>query len=128
MDSPDAPGSYDVAYCLSVVEHIPTAVQRRRMMTGVHRLLRRGGLFVRTIDLALTLYPFTTTPGAPELQNVAIDELLSFADFSLVFGNPSELIGMPGFDPAVILRRAAAGDFLLDGNGLTSQCLVLQAR
>jgi SAM-dependent methyltransferase len=127
MEFPEPPGTFDVAYCLSVIEHVPTAELRKRLMMGVHRQLRRGGLFVLTIDVALWLHPFTREAGLPELRNVSVAELMSYAPFQLVFGKEAELIGMPGFDPTAILRRAEAGEFLVDGNRLATQCLVLQA-
>lgn len=126
-DVPEAAGSYDIAYCLSVVEHIPTIEARARLMQGVHRLLRPGGHFVLTVDLALHFHPFTERRGPPELQNVSFAELLSHAPFELESGLPSDLIGMPGFDSAQILSRARKGELLQDGNRLSTQCVVLRA-
>lgn len=124
---PEPDASYDVAYCLSVIEHIPHADARARLMSGVRRLLRRGGLFVITIDVAFKLRPFSDIEGTPELRNVDVAELIAASSFSLVSGDPTELIGMPGFDAATILSRAQAGEFLTYSTGLATQCFVLQA-
>ncbi|MBM4365682.1 MAG: class I SAM-dependent methyltransferase [Deltaproteobacteria bacterium] len=124
---PEPDGSFDVAYCLSVIEHIPGVAERRSLVEGVHRKLRRGGLFVVSIDVDFRFEPFTTEPGRPELRNVSVAELLSHAPFRLAFGNPSELLGMPGFDAGAVLSRSKAGDFLVDSNRLSTQCFVLQA-
>ena len=122
---PDA--HFDLAFCLSVIEHIPTASERTRLLEAAHRCLRPGGRLVLTLDLALDLHPFTDRQERPGLRNVDVAELLGAAPFRLVWGQRDELYGMPGFDPVRVLERAHEGAYLVAHDGLVTQCLVLEA-
>lgn len=117
--------SFDLAFCLSVIEHL-TAAERAQIMRGAHRLLRPGGFFVMTVDLFLGLAPFTATRRQGDAQNVSIPELIATAPFSLAQGAPGELFGFAEFDPAVILARARSGEFLVTPAGVMSQGMVLR--
>lgn len=114
LDEPD--GSFDAAFCLSVLEHVAHAADRRALMMGVFRLLRPGGHFVLTVDLCVRLAPFAPAECWGNLRNVRIDELIG--PYELVGGIPHELLGMPGF--------RLPPDLLLTDAGLTSQCFVLR--
>ena len=123
MDDPDE--GYDLAFCISVIEHIPSREERLSLMRGVWRLLKPGALFVVTVDLFLGLHPFTERTLQGDARNVLISELLSAAPFDLAFGVREELYGMTGFSAGSIRSRAEAGEILVGGGGVMSQCFVL---
>lgn len=124
LDRP--PGSFDVAFCLSVIEHIADASARSALMAGVFRLLRPGGAFIVTVDLFLDLHPFGAPDRREDAQNVPIPSLLAAAPFQLETGLPAELYGCPGFSAPSIIDRARAGELLIGAGGVLSQCLVLR--
>jgi len=120
------PNSFDVAFCLSVIEHVPDVEERRALMRGVYDLLRPGAPFVVTLDICLGMEPFTNRPGQPVMRNVSVAELIRHAPYQLAIGQADELTGMPGFDPGRISSRARRGEFLRSGE-ILSQCFVLTA-
>lgn len=122
------PGTVDVAYCLSVMEHIAEAAERVELMRAAHRLLRPGGHFVLTVDLCFAAHPFKAAATLGDVRNVSIADLVAAADFEVSTGDASELFGMPGFRADDIQRRARAGELLVTPAGIASQCFVLRRR
>jgi len=117
---------FDLVYCLSVVEHLPSAQERARLMRAAWDALRPGGHFVLTVDLDLSLRPFTSKDRAPGSFNVPIPELLAAAPFRLVQGLLAELYGLPGFSAPRVRARAEAGELFLANGRILAQCLVLE--
>lgn len=118
--------SVDVAFSLSVIEHIAQPRDRKQLMAEVHRVLRPGGRFVVTLDLDLHLHPFSAERHRAGHRNVSVAELLAAAPFELVEGDLTELYGLPAFAPSEIHRRAAAGAFAMAHGHLLTQAFVLR--
>jgi SAM-dependent methyltransferase len=96
--------TFDRAVSISVLEHIPTA-ELPTLLGEVRRVLKRGGLFVITLDLFLDLYPFTEATANLFGGNISASWLVEQSGMELVHGDRSELYGYPEFDPARILAR-----------------------
>ena len=123
-----APDSFDVAFCLSVLEHVFDEDARATIVCGAWNLLKPGGLFVLTVDLDLHCQPFSDRLRAAGSQNVSIPEILHAAPFEMLVGEPSELLGCAGFDPGAVIHRAASGELLLGSRHVLSQGVVLRKR
>ena len=117
--------SYDVIYCLSVVEHILQPLQRAALIRGCYAALKPGGKFVVTLDLHLEIVPFTKRENLPNLVNVPVSEFLEQAPFELRVGEPREIYGHAEFDEQIVLRGARDGWLLVTPTQVTSQCFVL---
>jgi SAM-dependent methyltransferase len=120
------PDSFDRAFSLSVLEHLPEA-EAAEVLRGVHDCLKPGGLFVLTIDLFLDLKPFTALTCNRYGTNVDVSSLLRFAPFDRILGRPEELYGFPEFDAQRVLEQV---DTLVVGrrHPVLVQCLILQKK
>jgi 2-polyprenyl-3-methyl-5-hydroxy-6-metoxy-1,4-benzoquinol methylase len=94
--------SFDRAFCISTMEHLPRAEIVRTLRT-LRTVLKPGGLFVLTTDLFLDLAPFTDRRRNRWGTNVSIRWLVEQSGMQLVQGDRSELFGYPEFDPYEIL-------------------------
>jgi len=90
-------GSFDVAVCLSVIEHVDQD-EAAVMLKATSELLRPGGLCLLTIDLFLDVKPFGVLSRNVWGTNVDVHELVSGVDLVLAHGDPRELLGFPEFD------------------------------
>ncbi|WP_433254729.1 SAM-dependent methyltransferase [Streptosporangium sp. CA-135522] len=90
-------GSFDRAFCLSVIEHVGQQ-EAREMLQAIHTLLAPGGLCLLTIDLFLDVKPFGVLDKNVWGTNVDVYELVSDLGFEVVAGDPRELLGFPEFD------------------------------
>jgi SAM-dependent methyltransferase len=118
-----APESFDRAYSISVLEHLPEQ-DLRDAMTHAYRCLKPGGLFVVTVDLFLNIAPFTSRSANEFGTNVDVKALVELAPFELVEGRRDELCGYPEFSCDAILGRLESY-FCGDYPALV-QCLVLR--
>jgi SAM-dependent methyltransferase len=118
-----ADDAFDVAYSLSVLEHLPPD-ELATAMKEVHRVLRPGGHFVMTVDLFLNIAPFTRTPRNKFGTNLDLRWLLAQAPFDLTAGTPSELNGFEGFSTEWVLSNLAS--LLVGDYPALCQCLVLR--
>jgi SAM-dependent methyltransferase len=99
-----APGSYDRAFSLSVLEHLsPETIAV--VMAKVFDALKPGGLFVLTVDLFLDVMPFTKKEANQWGRNVPMTEFIDSSKFELVHGSRDELYGFAEFDAATILKN-----------------------
>jgi SAM-dependent methyltransferase len=118
-----APGSVDVVYCISTIEHLaPQAIQASA--TEIVRVLRPGGHTVLTIDLFLDLEPFTTRTHNRWGTNIDVRGLVEATGLELVVGTTSELFGYPDFDVDAI--QSNLSDYLVGDYPGLAQCLVLR--
>jgi SAM-dependent methyltransferase len=115
--------AFDVAYSISVLEHLPPD-ELITTLEEVYRVLRPGGHFVMTVDLFLNIAPFTSVPHNKFGTNVDLRWLLGLAPFELAAGTPSELHGFEGFSPEWVLSNLA--DLLVGEYPALCQCLVLR--
>jgi len=99
-----APGSYDRAFSLSVLEHLSVETIAA-VMTKVFDALKPGGLFVLTVDLFLDVVPFAKKDANQWGRNVPITTLIDSSRFELVHGSREELYGFAEFDAQAILRN-----------------------
>ena len=118
-----ADDAFDVAYSISVLEHLPPD-ELVTTMKEVHRVLRPGGHFVMTVDLFLDIAPFTSTTRNKFGTNVDLRWLLAQAPFELAAGTRSELNGCEGFSTEWVLTNLA--DLLVGAYPAVCQCLVLR--
>lgn len=100
-DAKLADASFDRALSISTIEHIPKS-EIPGILGHVRRALKPGGLFVVTVDLFLDLAPFTEVTENRWGINVPIRWLVEQSGLELVVGQPDELYGYEGFDPAQV--------------------------
>ncbi|HXK23643.1 MAG TPA: class I SAM-dependent methyltransferase [Myxococcota bacterium] len=115
--------SFDCAYSISVIEHLPDG-EISDVMQHVYRVLKPGGFFVLTVDLFLNLQPFTSRESNEYGRNIDVRALAESAPFRLSTGDRAELYGYPEFDKDRIqsqLERYFVGVY-----PALTQCLVLQ--
>jgi 2-polyprenyl-3-methyl-5-hydroxy-6-metoxy-1,4-benzoquinol methylase len=119
-------GSFDRAFCISVLEHLPPAAATGAMQ-HIHRCLKPGRLFVLTTDLFLNLSPFCSRLENEFGRNQNVRALIDDSAWELVAGERAQLYGFPEFNPDSILCQLEK--FLVGGYypGL-AQCLVLKKR
>jgi SAM-dependent methyltransferase len=116
--------SFDCAYCISVLEHVPPAAMSS-IMKHVWQCLKPGSRFVLTVDLFLNLNPFTRRSRNEYGENVNIKQLISHAPFVLEQGNADEMFGFDEFDPKTILSNLET--YLIGSDyPVLAQCLVLR--
>jgi len=120
---PDA--SFDRAFSISVIEHLP-AEAAAEVMKQIHRSLKSGGLFVLTTDLFLNAYPFCTRQENEFGRNQNLRALINDAAWNLVAGERACLFGFPEFNPDLIL--SSLEKYLIGFYPALAQCLVLQKR
>ena len=96
--------SFDCAFCISTLEHVPED-EIRRMTHEVRRVLRPGGRFVVTVDLFLDVAPFAQAQRNRWGTNISIRDLVEQSGMGLVVGDRRELMGFPEFDPERIRAR-----------------------
>jgi len=118
-----ADDAFDVAYSISVLEHLPPD-ELVTTLEEVYRVLRPGGHFVMTVDLFLNIAPFTGVQRNRFGTNVDLRWLLEQTPFELAMGTPSELHGFDGFSPEWVLNNLA--DLLVGEYPALCQCLVLR--
>ncbi len=94
--------SFDIAYCISTLEHLQQA-EADEIVTETKRILRPGGHFVLTIDLFLNLTPFTTRLENEWGRNIDIASLARRSGMTMICGDPHELCGFAEFSPTAIL-------------------------
>lgn len=119
-----AEAEFDLAYSISVVEHLSPAAAAS-VMAQVYRCLKPGGRFILTIDLFLNLHPFTSRTSNDYGINQNIRELIAVQPWELIVGNRAELFGFAEFDRDAILSRLET--FMVSQTyPVLTQCLVLQ--
>jgi SAM-dependent methyltransferase len=94
--------SIDVAYMVSVIEHL-SPESRKRTLETLYRLLKPGGFVVATTDLFLNLQPFSNRRENQWGTNVSIQEIVDESNMELIYGDPSELYGFSGFSADSVL-------------------------
>ena len=109
--------SVDRVYCISTIEHLEEN-EIVSTLEDVHRILKRGGLFIATVDLFLDIQPFASATHNKWGTNVSVHWIQEQSGLSLLFGKTSELCGYPDFDTDKILCN-------LDSYLLSSQYPVL---
>jgi SAM-dependent methyltransferase len=96
--------SFDRTVCLSTIEHLSDD-EITRTIQEVCRILRKGALFVLTVDLFLNLFPFTRRERNKCGTNVSIQNVVEQSNMRLVCGEGKELFGFTEFDPERILSN-----------------------
>lgn len=117
------PDSFDCAYSISVIEHLPDD-DIDDVVQHVYRVLKPGGHFVLTVDLFLNLRPFTDRETNEYGRNIDVRSLVERAPFRLVQGDPAELYGFPEFDKERIQSQLER--YLVGSYPALTQVLVLQ--
>lgn len=117
-------GTFDVAYSVSVIEHIPVS-QIDESMKRIGQLLAPGGRLIMTVDLFLDLLPFSRKQENRFGTNMSIRRLVEAAGLELETGDRHELYGFEQFDPQRVMERLPE---LLIGTGYPTlvQCAVLR--
>jgi 2-polyprenyl-3-methyl-5-hydroxy-6-metoxy-1,4-benzoquinol methylase len=101
---PYADNSFDLLYCISVLEHLD---QRDEVIAELHRVLKPGGSFILTFDVSPN-----STAEIPVADAVALVDALQVA-FDLPEPRPN-LPGLPGWaDRAYSTREASRQDLKL---------------
>ena len=115
--------SFDRAFAVSVLEHLPED-ELREVMMHTFRALKPAGLFVNTLDLFLNLDPFTSRLSNEYGRNQDVAQLTDMAPFELVEGNKAELYGFDEFDSDLIQSRLE--QFMIGSYPVLTQCMVLR--
>lgn len=118
------PNTFDLAYSISVVEHIPSS-EIDKSLRKVGELLAPDGRLVMTVDLFLDLHPFSKKLENRFGTNMSIRRLVDASGLQLVQGNREELYGFDEFDTQRVMERLPE---LLIGSGYPTlvQCVVLR--
>ena len=116
-------GSYEIAFSLSVLEHLSDG-EITSVMQHVHRCLKPGGFFILTVDLYLNLVPFTSRQANEYGCNQDLRKLIEKAPFTLQVGKPEELYGFTEFDADHVLSHLE--DYRMGSYPTLVQCLVLR--
>jgi len=116
--------SFDAAYSISVIEHLPDS-DAAKVMQHVWRALKPGGRFVLTIDLFLNLHPFTCRIENQFGSNMNVMWLIKQAPFLLEQGVPKVLFGFAEFNAEDIM--SSLEQYLIgEGCPVLTQYLVLK--
>lgn len=115
--------SFDRAFSISVIEHLPPA-DVENVMTHVYRVLKPGGEFILTVDLFLDIAPFSAETTNFFGSNIDLQWLTTRAPFECVIGTPDELNGFPEFDAGKI--QSDVDQYLCGNYPVLVQCLVLR--
>jgi SAM-dependent methyltransferase len=89
--------SFDRAFSISVIEHLPDA-NIIEVMQHVHRSLKPGGLFIFTLDLFLNLHPFCSRASNNFGKNQNAKWMTEIGKWEMVVGKPAELFGFAEFN------------------------------
>ncbi len=116
-------GEFDIVYSISVIEHLPPA-EVVSAIEHAYRSLKRGGLFILTVDLFLNIEPFCTRQENEYGRNQNVKEMMSRQPWERLVGTPGELFGFPEFNTNQILCRLEK--FLLGSYPALTQCLVMK--
>jgi len=117
------PASFDRAFSISVLEHLPED-ERDQVMRSVFDCLKPNGLFILTVDLFLNLAPFTRREQNEYGDNVDIRALCRTTPFERVLGDAAQLFGFPEFDPNGIQARLE--EYVVGQYPALVQCLILK--
>jgi hypothetical protein len=112
-EAPLQPATFDRAFSISVLEHIPVE-EIPSTIALVYRLLKPGGYLVVTLDLFVNLAPFCSRTSNQYGTNIPARLIAESAPFELVQGDRSELLGYPEFDTDRIqsmLEELMLGDY-----------------
>ncbi len=112
----------DVVYCISALEHFSTE-DLDAVATHGHRILKRGGHAVFTIDLFLDTEPFCSSKKNRYGRNIDVYRFLESAKLTLVEGVREELNGFPEFTCDGVLSRLSDLHVGI-GYPCLAQCLV----
>lgn len=96
--------SFDRAFCISVIEHMPPQIAKAALI-NTYNALRPGGIFLLTIDLFLDVFPFTQKTENIYGINMSIKQLLDDSGFEITQGDKQELFGYPEFESTRILEN-----------------------
>jgi SAM-dependent methyltransferase len=122
-EAPLPPASFDRAFSISVLEHIPIG-EIPPTIALVYKLLRPGGYLVVTLDLFVNLVPFCSRTSNEFGVNVPARLIAESAPFELVQGDRRELLGYPEFDTDRIL--AMLDELMLGDYPALAQLMVLR--
>lgn len=119
-------GKFDLAYSISVIEHVP-AEEIEYSMEKIGRLLKPGGKLIITVDLFLDLHPFSKKTQNRFGSNVSVKKLLDSSGLDLEFGEKNELYGFDEFNAGHAMELLPN---LLIGTGypVLVQCAILKRR
>jgi SAM-dependent methyltransferase len=117
------PGTFDRAFCLSVIEHV-SQDEARDMVAAVRNLLKPGGLLLLTIDLFLDVKPFGVLDTNVWGTNIDVHALVRESGMEMVEGDPTELHGFPEFDFDKVVARMP--EYFMGYFSALSQALVLR--
>lgn len=120
-----ADDSFDRAFSISVIEHLPEKAATD-VMQQVHRCLKPGGLFVLTTDIFLNVQPFCSRQENEFGSNQNLRTLIDDAAWELAVGDRACLYGFPEFNPDFILSNLEK--YLVGFYPALAQCLVLKKR
>jgi SAM-dependent methyltransferase len=124
QDAKLEPGSFDRAFCLSMLEHCGPE-EAAQVLRSAEDCLRPGGLLVLTTDLFLDLEPFGVLTENRWGINHDLYALISQTGLELAAGHREELLGFPEFDRARVV--AVLPEVLVSwAYPVTSQALVLR--
>ncbi len=115
--------SFDRAYSISVLEHLPDD-EIVEAMQHTFRALKPGGKFILTIDLFLELVPFTNRLENRWGKNVDVKWIVDTTSMKMVHGDEQLLYGYEAFDPERL--QANLSDYLVGNYPALAQCLVLE--
>lgn len=96
--------SFDCAFCISVIEHMPNQIAESAI-ANTYNALRPGGIFLLTIDLFPDVFPFTQKVENIYGKNMSVKQLLDNSGFEIIHGNKQELFGYLEFDSNQILEN-----------------------
>jgi SAM-dependent methyltransferase len=122
-EAPLQRASFDRAYSISVLEHIPVA-EIPGTIALIYDLLKPGGYFVLTLDLFLNLAPFCSRETNEYGSNISARLIAEAAPFELHEGERRELLGYDEFDPDRILSTLE--HFMIGDYPALAQLMVLK--
>ena len=114
LDLPFAPGSFDFAYVINVLHHLPSVSQQHRALAGMGELLRPGGrLFVHEMNVVNPIfraylgYVFPILKGIEEGTEHYLDTRALPAIPGLRLAAVEHFTFVPDFAPPALLPRLA---------------------
>ena len=115
---------FDIAYSISVIEHIPQT-EILDVTSKIFNVLKPGGIFIATIDLFLELYPFTDVHSNKFGINIDVIDIVNSNEWIVSNGIKNELYGYHEFNVNEILKQLPS--YYIGRNHPTLiQCIVLQ--